>query len=84
MIPRTCVTKVAMAVSALALLAGCGLPDGPTGVVVAKDNRWSSATKSRHYYLTVRTTKGERREFEAHIHDYNRCNRGSHYPTCKQ
>ncbi|MER5956662.1 hypothetical protein [Streptomyces sp. NPDC001893] len=73
-----------MAAGAVALLAGCSLPDGPAGVVVARDYRWSSATKRGHFYLTVRTAKGERKEFEAHVHDYNRCTKGEGYPACKQ
>ncbi|MFD3476992.1 hypothetical protein [Streptomyces sp. NPDC058695] len=81
---RTRAAAVAVTVSALALLAGCGLPDGPAGVVVARDYRWSSATKSGHFFLTVRTANGERKEFEAHVHDYNRCAKGESYPTCKQ
>ncbi|MGW6138976.1 hypothetical protein [Streptomyces sp. NPDC055140] len=80
---RTRAAIVATA-SAIALLTSCGLPDGPSGVVVAKADRWSSVTKSRHYYLIVRTAKGERKEFEAHIHNYNRCTKGEGYPACKQ
>ncbi|MFD4653823.1 hypothetical protein [Streptomyces sp. NPDC058441] len=75
---------VAMAAGAVVLLAGCSLPDGPPGVVVARDYRWSPATKSGHFYLTVRTANGERKEFEAHVHDYNRCTKGEGYPACKQ
>ncbi|WSE17179.1 DUF2500 domain-containing protein [Streptomyces sp. NBC_01397] len=83
MIRRTRVAVVATA-SAIVLLSGCSLPDGPSGVVVARDNRWSPATKSWHYYLTVRTANGERKEFEAHIDDYDRCTSGDRYPACKQ
>lgn len=81
--PRRLTAALTLAASA-ALLSSCGLPDGPPGVVVAKADRWSSATKSRHYFLTVRTAKGERKEFEAHIDDHERCNRGAHYPACKE
>jgi len=67
---------------AVALLAGCSLPDGPPGEVVSRADRWSPATKSRAYFLTVRTAQGEHEEFQVHIQDYDRCRPGSAYPDC--
>ncbi|MGW2644617.1 hypothetical protein ACWC2T_06790 [Streptomyces sp. NPDC001393] len=72
----------AMAATTLALLAGCSLPDGPPGVVVDRADRWSSATKSRQYFLTVRTADGSRKEFQVSFGDYDRCPPGPSYPNC--
>ncbi|MEU9188623.1 hypothetical protein AB0D14_29620 [Streptomyces sp. NPDC048484] len=66
----------------IGLLTACGFPDGPPGEVVAKADRWSPATKTRAYFLTVRTEQGERKEFQVHIHDYDHCHHGSAYPDC--
>lgn len=75
---------VAMVATALALLAGCALPEGPPGVVVDRAGRWSSATKSRQYFLTVRTADGRRQEFQVPVSDFDHCPQGSHYPNCKE
>ena len=75
---RAAVTLAALAAATLLAVTGCGYEEGPAGTVVAKDDRYSSATKTRHYYLT--TT----REFEVHIDDYQACRRGSAYPKCTE
>ncbi|WP_326842898.1 DUF2500 domain-containing protein [Streptomyces sp. NBC_01281] len=66
----------------IGLLTACGLPAGPTGVVVAKADHWSPATHSRAYFLTVRTPQGERKEFQVHIDDYDHCPARAAYPAC--
>ncbi|MFJ9040426.1 hypothetical protein ACIRF8_28080 [Streptomyces sp. NPDC102406] len=73
----------ALSITALGvgLLTGC-LPEGPPGVVVAKDNRWDSATKTRPNYLTVRTANGERKDFKVSVENFDRCTVGEHYPAC--
>ncbi|MET7927869.1 hypothetical protein ABZT43_28465 [Streptomyces sp. NPDC005349] len=75
---------LAVSVSAVALLAGCSLPDGPSGVVVARDERTPPATATRPYFLTVRTADGERKAFQVYIDDYGRCSVGERYPQCKE
>ncbi|MFE5008067.1 hypothetical protein ACFRJ3_26155 [Streptomyces sp. NPDC056696] len=70
--------------SAVALLAGCSLPDGPAGVVVAKAQRTPPASATRPYFLTVRTANGDRKDFQVYIDDYDQCSIGEHYPACKQ
>ncbi|MFI8791804.1 hypothetical protein [Streptomyces sp. NPDC055105] len=81
---RTCAAAVAVTVSALALLAGCSLPDGPAGVVVARAERTPPASKNRPYFLTVRTANGDRKDFQVYIDDYDQCSIGERYPACKQ
>jgi hypothetical protein len=81
---RVHAAAAAMTVGAVALLAGCSLPDGPAGVVVARAERTPPASKSRPYFLTVRTANGERKDFQVYIDDYDRCAIGEHYPACKQ
>ncbi|WP_405780850.1 DUF2500 domain-containing protein [Streptomyces sp. NBC_01378] len=83
MIRRTGVA-VAVSVSAVALLAGCSLPDGPSGVVVARDERTPPATATRPYFLTVRTANGERKAFQVYSDDYDQCAIGERYPQCKE
>ncbi|MFD4650021.1 hypothetical protein [Streptomyces sp. NPDC058441] len=73
-----------MAAGAVALLAGCSLPDGPSGVVVARAERTPPATATRPYFLTVRTATGERKDFQVYIEDFDRCSIGEHYPQCKE
>ncbi|WP_371527234.1 hypothetical protein OG302_14810 [Streptomyces sp. NBC_01283] len=84
MICRTRIAAVAVAVSAVTALAGCSLPDGPPGVVVAKDNKTPPASKSRPYFLTVRTAEGERKPFQVLISDYDKCAVGDPYPACTE
>ncbi|MET7658375.1 hypothetical protein ABZT45_28005 [Streptomyces sp. NPDC005356] len=84
MIRRTRTAAVAVTVSALALLAGCSLPDGPSGVVVARAERTPPASKNRPYFLTVRTVTGEREAFQVYIDDFDRCSVGERYPQCKE
>ncbi|WP_405635246.1 hypothetical protein OHB53_18210 [Streptomyces sp. NBC_00056] len=81
---RTHAALVAMSVGAVALLAGCSLPDGPAGVVVAKVQRTPPATATRPYFLAVRTANGERKEFQVYIDDFDRCSVGERYPQCKE
>ena len=73
---RHIVLAAASAVAVLALTACDPYPQGPAGTVVGKADRYSSATKTRHYFLT--TT----REFEVPISVYDSCRRGSAYPHC--
>ncbi|WP_326774114.1 hypothetical protein [Streptomyces sp. NBC_01445] len=81
---RAHAVMVAMAVGAVALLAGCSLPDGPSGVVVARAERTPPASKNRPYFLTVRTANGDRKDFQVYIGDYDQCSIGERYPACKQ
>ncbi|MET7516382.1 hypothetical protein ABZS88_23425 [Streptomyces sp. NPDC005480] len=81
---RAHAAATAMTVGAVALLAGCSLPDGPAGVVVARAERTPPASKNRPYFLTVRTANGERKDFQVYIDDYDQCAIGERYPACKQ
>ncbi|MFE7174246.1 hypothetical protein [Streptomyces sp. NPDC057616] len=72
----------AIAATALAPLTACTLPDGPPGVVVARADRWSPATQTRHYSLTVRTADGHRKEFPVPVSDFRHCPHSS--PNCKE
>ncbi|MFI8787132.1 hypothetical protein [Streptomyces sp. NPDC055105] len=75
---------VAVTVGAVVLLAGCSLPDGPPGVVVARAERTPPASKNRPYFLTVRTANGDRKDFQVYIEDFDRCSIGERYPQCKE
>lgn len=75
---KAAVTLAALAAATLLAVTGCGYKEGPAGTVVAKDDRYSSATKTRHYYLTTTS------EFEVSIDDYQACYRGSAYPKCTE
>ncbi|GAA1261974.1 hypothetical protein [Streptomyces aureus] len=81
---RTGAAVVAMSVGALALLAGCSLPDGPAGVIVARAERTPPASATRPYFLTVRTADGEHKDFQVYIDDFDRCSVGERYPQCKE
>ncbi|MFE2730908.1 hypothetical protein [Streptomyces sp. NPDC059349] len=52
----------------LGLLTGC-MAQGPAGVVVAKDYRTPPASKTRPYFLTVRTANGDRTAFQINVKD---------------
>ncbi|WP_329583720.1 hypothetical protein [Streptomyces sp. NBC_01361] len=73
-----------MAASAVVLLAGCSLPDGPAGVVVAKTERTPPASATRPYFLTVRTADGDRKDFQVYVEDFDKCSPGEPYPQCKE
>ncbi|WP_326711660.1 DUF2500 domain-containing protein [Streptomyces sp. NBC_01474] len=81
---RRTYAALAMTAGAVALLAGCSLPDGPAGVVVAKAERTPPASATRPYFLTVRTADGDRKDFQVYIDDYDRCSIGERYPQCKE
>ncbi|MFF1562039.1 hypothetical protein ACFVY1_00665 [Streptomyces sp. NPDC058293] len=81
---RRTYAALGMAAGAVALLAGCSLPDGPAGVVVAKAERTPPATATRPYFLTVHTADGARKDFQVVIGDYNACSIGERYPECKE
>ncbi|WP_432178798.1 hypothetical protein [Streptomyces sp. NBC_00063] len=81
---RRTYAALVMTTGAVALLAGCSLPDGPAGVVVAKAERTPPASKTRPYFLTVRTVNGDRKDFQVYIDDYDQCSIGERYPACKQ
>lgn len=82
----------ALTVAAL-LLTACssGHSQGPAGRVVAKDRDYEchkskSARKHRscgwEYELTTRDHDGQDHEFEVSSAVYDRCRRGSAYPSC--
>ncbi|MFF1394647.1 hypothetical protein ACFVZD_12625 [Streptomyces sp. NPDC058287] len=81
---RRTYAALVMTTGAVALLAGCSLPDGPAGVVVAKAQRTPPASATRPYFLTVRTAEGDRKDFQVYVEDFDRCSVGEHYPQCKE
>ncbi|MGW6476700.1 hypothetical protein ACWGDS_01865 [Streptomyces sp. NPDC055059] len=82
---RPVVARIAASLSAaalsLGLLTGC-MAQGPAGVVVAKDFRTPPASKTRPYFLTVRTANGDRTAFQVYVKDFDRCAIGERYPAC--
>ncbi|WP_406104721.1 hypothetical protein OG698_21315 [Streptomyces sp. NBC_01003] len=79
---RRTYAALVMTTGAVALLAGCSLPDGPAGVVVAKAQRTPPASATRPYFLTVRTADGDRKDFQVYIDDFDSCSIGERYPAC--
>jgi hypothetical protein len=75
--------RLAAVVVLAALLVGCShLPPGPPGKVDKKSMKYKPATKTRDFFLTVRTKTGKLVKFEVPSKHYGRCYRGSSYPSC--
>ncbi|MER7971110.1 hypothetical protein ABTX35_19295 [Streptomyces sp. NPDC096080] len=95
---RRALAALAVLIVLAALLTGCtgGHPQGPAGRVVAKDTdrdchtTWTGTGSKRRshsschteYELTTRDRHGGLHEFEVSGTVYDRCRRGSAYPTC--
>lgn len=73
-----------LAVLLTVLLTGCGKDDerGDPGKVTGRDKDYSSATKTWDYDLTIRRADGTEYELDVSRRGYDRCYRGSSYPTC--